>query len=95
MYAENLKYDVYPLCSGYIWPLTDWCDKLQRCYPDFKWRMAKSPEEATIRVNQILDNAPMQLARLQEDTGYKPVYDLDTAFDEYMKWIDRHPGYVE
>lgn len=95
MYAARLQYDIYPLCSGFIWPLTDWCKKLKEKFPDFQWEMASEPEKATIRVNQILDNAPMQLERLQEDTGYVPKYNLDTAFTEYMRWIEEHPGYVK
>lgn len=94
MYADELHYDIYPLCSGYIWPLTAWCDKLKERFPKFDWKMAATPEEATIRVNQILDNAPMRLKRLQEDTGYQPEYDLEHAFTEYMDWIEQHPGYV-
>lgn len=94
MYTDVLQYDIYPLCSGFIWPLTDWCDKLKEKFPDFQWEMASMPEQATIRVNQILDNAPMQLNRLKEDTGYEPEYNLDRAFAEYMQWIDKHPGYV-
>jgi len=95
MYAPKLQYDIYPVCSGYIWPLTDWCKKLEERFPEFCWRLASDPEEATIRVNQILDNAPMQLTRLAEDTGYQPKYDLDTAFADYMEWINEHPDYVK
>lgn len=94
MYTDILQYDIYPLCSGFIWPLTDWCDRLKEKFPDFQWEMASMPEQATIRVNQILDNAPMQLNRLKEDTGYEPEYNLDRAFAECMQWIDKHPGYV-
>ena len=94
MEAPNLKYDVYPLCSGYIWPLTDWCDLLKKKYPCFDYDIADKPENATIRVNQTVDNAPMSTERLVEDTGYVPKYDLEKAFKDYMDWLEAHPGYL-
>lgn len=94
MDAEKLEYDIYPLCSSYIWPLTQWCERLEARFPNFHWRMAKPGETATMRVNQIEDNAPMQTTRLIEATGYHPRYDLDAAFEDYMAWVQSHPGYV-
>jgi nucleoside-diphosphate-sugar epimerase len=92
--ADTLHYDVYPLCSGYLWPLTAWCEHLEVQFPGFRWRMAEEGEISTIKVNQIEDNAPMQLDRLIEDTGFKPYFDLKRAFRDYMAWIDSHPGYL-
>lgn len=91
---DDLKYDAYPLCSGYIWPLTKWCEKLQTVYPGFQWSMKKEGEKATMCVNQIDDNAPMRTDRLIEQTGYHPQYDLDRAFKDYMNWIETHKRYL-
>lgn len=92
---STLNYDVYPLCSGYAWPLTDWCGLVKERFPNFRWRMAEAGETGTIRVNQIEDNARMQTDRLIEETGYHPRFDMVRAFTAYMDWIDAHPGYVE
>ena len=92
--AQTLRYDIYPLCSGYIWPLMDWCKLLENYFPDFHWDLAQPGEEPTIRVNQSEDNAPMQIDRLLEDTGYRPIYDAVRAFENYMTWIETHTDYV-
>jgi nucleoside-diphosphate-sugar epimerase len=93
MDATILKYDVYPVCSGYVWPLTDWCTLLQKRYKNFKFGV--DAEKATIKVNQSADNATMSVDRLVEDTGYVPRYDLSKSFEDYMAWLDTHEGYME
>jgi len=93
--TEKLQHDIYPLCSGYIWPLTDWCKLLESRFSGFNWKMAQAGDEPTIHVNQTEDNAPMQIDRLFAETGYKPIYDMVHAFKDYMDWIETHPGYVE
>lgn len=94
--ADRLRYDVYPLCSGSRWALTKWCELLQKKYPEFSYALAEKPEEASIQVNQSRDNAPMSLARLQEDTGYEPMQkDVESAFTCYMEWLERHPGFLK
>ena len=94
--AETLRYDVYPLCSGARWPLLEWCALLQQRYPAFSYKLAERPEDASIRVNQDRDNAPMSLARLREDTGYEPEQrDVKSAFGCYMNWLDEHPDFLE
>lgn len=94
--AERLQYDVYPFCSGKVWPLTSWCELLQKKYPAFSYAMAEKPEEASIQVNQSKDNAPMSIARLKEDTGYEPMQqDAESAFSCYMEWLEQHPGFLQ
>ena len=94
MEAPKLRYDIYPVCSGYIWPITDWCALLKERYPDFDYRLVDDPEKATIKVNQSVDNAPMSTERLMEDTGYVPKWNIREAFDDYMSWLEAHEGYL-
>lgn len=94
LHAPTLDYDAYPLCSGFLWPITDWCRRLAARFPSFSWSMAAPGEAPTIRVNQTQDNAPMQADRLVRQTGYRPRYDLDLAFDDYMRWLDAHPAWL-
>lgn len=95
LHTTTLDYDAYPLCSGFLWPITDWCRKLAERFPAFSWSIAAPGEMPTIRVNQMQDNAPMQTARLISQTNYRPCYDLDLAFEDYMRWLDAHPGWLE
>lgn len=94
--AERLKYDIYPLCSGKQWSLLEWCGLLKEAYPGFSCGLASAGEKATIQVNQQLDNAPMSLCRLQEDTGYVPeAASLHEGFSRYMRWLECHGGFIQ
>lgn len=94
--TKTLKYDIYPFCSGTRWTLEEWCELLQKRYPDFSYSVAKNPEEASIQVNQKCDNAPMDLKRLHENTGYCPQQDsVEKAFECYMNWLDNHPNFMK
>jgi len=95
MEAEILRYDSYPLCSGRQWSLLEWCELLKKRYPDFSYSLASIPEEATIQVNQTMDNAAMSLDRLYEDTGFVPAADTpEKGFECYMKWLSSHPDFL-
>ncbi|MCC8025701.1 MAG: NAD(P)-dependent oxidoreductase [Clostridium sp.] len=96
MEAETLHYHIYPLCSGRQWDLIQWCRLLKNKYPDFSYSLALVPEEATIQVNQMKDNAAMSLDRLYEDTGFVPAADSpEKGFECYMEWLSRHPGFLD
>ena len=92
--ADELHYDVYPLSSGKRWTMAEWCAMLQKRFPRFSFCIAEENEMVNLKINQTSDNAPMSLERLQEDTGYRPQYDLEEAFEDYMEWTARHRGYV-
>ena len=76
-------------------PSLDYDAYLSERFPAFSWSMAAPGEAPTIRVNQTQDNAPMQTDRLIRQTGYLPRYDLDLAFDDYMRWLEAHPAWLE
>ncbi len=90
--ASALKHEVYNVSSSYQWSVADWCGLLAERYPDFSYAIAKSPEEANVRL--FADNAPMNIDRLREDTGFEARYDMRQAFDDYMNWADKHAAMI-
>lgn len=92
--AKAPRFPVYPMSSGFRWPLSDWCELLKRRYPGFEYRIDGDPARATIKVNQTNDNAAMSTERMAEDLGFVPQFDLERSFEDYMAWLDRHPGYL-
>jgi nucleoside-diphosphate-sugar epimerase len=88
--APRLAHDVYNLGTGLPLPLTDWCAKLQERYPAFRYRLSSNPAEWTAGALAI-GRSPFTAQRLREDVGFRPAYDLDKGFEDYMSWLERHP----
>ncbi len=92
--SETLEHEIYPLCSGHIWSMLDWCALLKKRYPKFEFGLASDKNTATVSINHPNDNAPMSTELLVKDTGYKPKYGLNESFEDYMQWLDKHPDYL-
>lgn len=93
--APELHYDVYPLSSGNRWKISEWCDLLQERFPAFRHGMASGGAPVNMCINQTTDNGAMSSQRIREDTGFVSTFGLKESFDDYMRWIDRHPNYVK
>lgn len=92
--AEKPKFDVYNISTGVQWTIEAWCDRLRQVYPDFRYRMARSGEEANVDYHDSRDRSPLAIERLTTDIGYQPSFPFTTAFDDYMEWIKDHPESV-
>lgn len=84
-----LKYGIYNISSCYIWSIEEWCQSLTEYFPGFQWII----EDGSARVNVFYhgkhDNAPMSVDRLT-DAGYRPVFDMETALKDYVKWAEKY-----
>ncbi|GGG03962.1 NAD-dependent epimerase/dehydratase family protein [Paenibacillus abyssi] len=86
--AERLNHPIYNVSSPYAWSVEDWCALLAGKYPDFRYRIQTSPDLANVRLFD--DNAPMEITRLTEDTGYEAQFDLYKSFADYKAWLEKH-----
>lgn len=90
--AASLRHDIYNVSSDYQWSVPDWCALLKKRYPDFVYGLARSPLEANIKL--FADNAPMNVDRLRNDTGFQAEFSLERAFNDYSDWAERHSGFI-
>ena len=86
--APKLGHGVYHLGSGMRWSLEDWCQRLARRYPGFAWRLSADPAETTIDLFAPTDRAPLSIDRITRELGFRPRFDLDAAFTDFMRWLD-------
>ncbi|MDX2100976.1 MAG: NAD(P)-dependent oxidoreductase [Alphaproteobacteria bacterium] len=86
--APKLDHGVYHIGSGFRWTLEDWCSRLARRYPGFAWRLSADPAEMTVDLFSTTDRAPLLIDRLVAETGFRPRFDLDAAFADFMTWLD-------
>lgn len=91
--APAPRHRLYHLGIEQPFATTDWCTKLQSRFPAFRYR-----ESARIEECNIAPLAPFRAAfsgrRLREDLGFKPRFALEAAFDDYLGWIEGHPGFL-
>jgi UDP-glucuronate 4-epimerase len=93
--AAHPRHDLYHLSSGVGWQGTmlKWCAILSKAYPEFKWRISTSREKPNVSYQAERDRAPMDIARIVDDIGYKPRFGPDEALDDYMSWLLKNPDF--
>lgn len=93
-----LKHRVYNISSPFFWGVDDWCALVSEAFPEFHYRTlnradvgnvpaAKGVEGANVTL--FRDNAPMALERIT-DAGYSPQFDINSAFQDYLGWVQAH-----
>lgn len=86
--APERPHRIYNVAAGFTWSLSDFCSGLARARPGFVWSVAE-PGEANVSLYDRADRAPMGIARILADTGYRPRYDLPAALDDLLAWTGR------
>ncbi|KAB1077916.1 NAD-dependent epimerase/dehydratase family protein [Methylobacterium soli] len=81
--APALPHRVYNVAAGFTWSLADWCARVAARHPGFAWSVTE-PAHANIRLYDAFDRAPMSIARLVAETGYRPRYDLPAAAADFL-----------
>ena len=88
--ADQLNHFVYNCGSIYRWSIRQFCERLKEHYPNFDYSMGDF-ETATIRFHAVEDNGMFDMSRIEADTGFVPVFDLDRCAQHYMAWADKYP----
>ncbi len=74
---------------GHEWDVADWCRRLEAAFPDTCFRIAEDGEPATVDYHGDVDRSRLDVSRLNEEIGFKPAYDLDRAFGDYLDWLGK------
>lgn len=84
MLAERLEHPVYNISSGRLVPYREVVDAINAVVPgaDLRLPPGRSPDRPP-------DNH-LDISRLQEDTGFRPEYDVADAVPDYVSWLRRH-----
>jgi UDP-glucose 4-epimerase len=78
--AEKLQYDVYNIGSGKLTPNKEVVEAVKRVVPNFKVDL--SPGHFPFPPLPL-----METKRLQEDTGFSPKFDIQSAIRHYVDWL--------
>jgi UDP-glucose 4-epimerase len=83
--AARLQHRVYNVGAGRAVTNDAIADAVRRTVPGAQVTLPSHEPEADAA------NAYMDIARLQEDTGYAAGYDLELGIAEYIAWLRGHP----
>lgn len=89
---ERFAHSVYNVGPGTEFATSDWCALLAERLPDFSWSIDQNTD---ITPWGDRDRKPLAINRMTSDLGYVPQYRIAEAFDDYMSWLERHPGFVD
>jgi nucleoside-diphosphate-sugar epimerase len=89
-HAPALRHDIYHVSGGVLTDLVQWCGAVSQLVAGFRWKSVDPEQPGSIVYGLPKDRAPLSIARLADDTGFRPSRDLDTAAREYLGWIQ--PG---
>jgi len=85
--TPNLYHAIYHVSGGVWSDLAQWCETVGGLVPGFRWRFADADQPGNVVYSLPKDRAPLSMARLSGDTGFKPSRSLETAAREYFDWI--------
>jgi UDP-glucose 4-epimerase len=78
--AEKLQYDVYNIASGRITSNNELVEAVKKAVPNFKVELPPGHFPFPPLPN-------LETKRLQEDTGFKPKFDTQSAIQHYADWL--------
>jgi UDP-glucuronate 4-epimerase len=84
--TRQLPHSIYNVAAGFEFSLSSWCRKLQSQFPGFQWRIDSTDRQCNVNVYGAKDRASMNITKLLSTTEFKPLYDLDAAFENFMSW---------
>ena len=89
------QFRLYNAGPGHMWRIEDYAEALRLSFPKFRWRIVETLAEANISYHGSLARPAMAIDRLQQQTGFAPRFDLNTAVVDYAAWLKEFPDLLE
>lgn len=86
--APALSHSVYNLSNGTPRRLSEVTAALTELIPESRFEWVDTPELADLSLD-IPPRGPLDITRLREDVGFKPVYDLESGLEAALPWWRR------
>ena len=90
--AERPKHQLYNISTGEEWSALQWGRELAARHPGFTCRLAKAGEAPTIDLHSPADRAPLSVARLAEEFGWRARFGCADSAAELSVWWKEHRG---
>ena len=84
--AKRQTHLVYNLSSGVGYPTKAVLSLLEEQFPDLSHTLVPS-EQANVRIDTANRRGPLDIARLRDDVGFQPTYELSSGLKAYLAWL--------
>ncbi|MET0678804.1 MAG: NAD(P)-dependent oxidoreductase [Bradyrhizobium sp.] len=90
--ASKPKHQLYNISTGREWPALQWGQELASLHSGFVCRLAEAGEAATIDLHSQADRAPLSVARMAEEFGWRARFGCADSAADLSAWWTRHRG---
>jgi len=88
--AENPKHQLYNISTGVEWSALQWGEQLAALHSGFICRLTKADEAPTIDLHGAADRAPLSVARLAQEFGWRARFGCADSAADLSDWWRRH-----
>jgi UDP-glucose 4-epimerase len=90
--AAKPKHRLYNISTGAEWSALQWGEELAALHPGFVCRLAGAGEVATVDLHSPADRAPLSVARLAEEFGWRARFGCVDSAADLSRWWTAHGG---
>ena len=84
---EQLRHVIYNVTTGQNVSTGRIAERLAQVTPNFKYRFVDSVDEANVIAQLPNPRGPLDITRLRENCGYKPLFDIEAGLANYAEWF--------
>lgn len=93
--ARELSHGLYHVGPGVPYTVLAWGQVLATRRPGWRCRLAESAETSNVDPQGDRDRAPLAVARIAADIGFRTAYDLHASVEHLGAWAHAHPGWFK
>ena len=88
--APKTQYRLYNISTATPWSALEWGQQLAESNPGFVCRLASTGETPTIDLHSDSDRAPLSVARLEKEFGWRAKFGCADSAADLIDWSARH-----
>jgi UDP-glucose 4-epimerase len=88
--AARPRHRLYNISTGLPWSALQWGQRLAALCPPFVCRLTEAGETATIDLHGDADRAPMSVARLEQEFGWRARFGCSESAADLVRWSAAH-----
>lgn len=88
--AQKPQHRLYNISTSTPWSALEWGQELATLNPGFVCRLATAHDTPTIDLHSSADRAPMSVARLEGEFGWRAKFGCADSVADLMAWSQRH-----
>ncbi|HEV7407580.1 MAG TPA: NAD(P)-dependent oxidoreductase [Bradyrhizobium sp.] len=90
--AERPKHQLYNISTGVEWSALQWGQELAALHSGFICRLVETGEAPTIDLHSPADRAPLSVARLAQEFGWRARFGCADSAADLSMWCTEHRG---